>query len=339
MNKLRSDSAFCQLTSEQTEALEGWLFEERLGYPQVLARLKAEFGLETSLTGVRRFYKRLEMERLRQSLMDAMEMGELATEALKSGTLKPGMLALANKCAVELMMQSPPPVREVTALLRAITSAEGHAMKQTVFEREENERREAERVRKARESWRLTPQDIEEEKEELRQERAAKRKARQGAERAAKEREDSGVVEAKAEGGCAEPLPTPEPTGSKEPAHPLSPASDEGEGGSSRRLDATSLTSIPLQEPIRRGCVSEGGSGLPTSLSPSPRPNGFPSPPPVSCPERDVRFAQSGPQGEGDTASVVVGIVRQPSAPEEREYAENYPAEEAENRLTPLNAA
>ena len=73
MNKLRSDSAFCQLTPEQTETLEVWLFEERLGYSQVLEMLKSEFGFETSLTGIRRFYKRLEMERSRASLMDAVE--------------------------------------------------------------------------------------------------------------------------------------------------------------------------------------------------------------------------------------------------------------------------
>ena len=102
MNKLRSDSAFCQLTPEQVDVLEGWLFEERLGYPTVLEKLKAEFGLETSLTGLRRFYKRLEMERSRVSLMDAVEMGGLAVEALRSGTLKPGMLVLANKCAIRV---------------------------------------------------------------------------------------------------------------------------------------------------------------------------------------------------------------------------------------------
>ena len=164
MNKLRSDSAFCQLTPEQVDVLEGWLCEERLGYPKVLEKLKAEFGLETSLTGVRRFYKRLEMERSRVSLMDAVEMSGLTIEALRSGTLKPGVLALANKCAIELMMESPAPIGKVTALLRAITSAEAHGMKQTVFEREEQERREKERLIKVREGWHMTAADLEEER-------------------------------------------------------------------------------------------------------------------------------------------------------------------------------
>src|SRR5579862_8686537 len=103
MNKLRSDSAFCQLTSEQAETLEGWLFEERLGYPKVVEKLKAEFGLETSLTGVRRYYKRVDFERSALSLMDAAEMSGLTVQALKSGELKPAMMLYANKCLFDLL--------------------------------------------------------------------------------------------------------------------------------------------------------------------------------------------------------------------------------------------
>jgi hypothetical protein len=173
MNKLRSDSAFCQLTPEQTEALEGWLFEERLSYPKVLEKLKAEFGLDTSLTAIRRFYKRLEMERSRESLMDVVEMSGAVREALKAGNLKPGMLVLANKCAFELMMQPREDwcVRELTALLRAITCAEAGARKQAEFEREQ----ERLRVIKVDREWRELARraEREEEEEEVLQEQAA----------------------------------------------------------------------------------------------------------------------------------------------------------------------
>ena len=40
--------------------------------------------------------------------------------------------------------------------------------------------------------------------------------------------------------------------------------------------------------------------------SPSPQPSGFPSPPLVSGPKGDVRFAQRGPPGEGGELAVVV---------------------------------
>ena len=83
-------------------------------------------------------------------------MSGLTVEALKSGNLKPAMLLFANKCLFELLRQSPVPIKEVTTLLRAITSAEAHTMRQTVYEREQAELKERERVRKVEEGWRMT---------------------------------------------------------------------------------------------------------------------------------------------------------------------------------------
>lgn len=146
-------------------------------------------------------------------------------------------------------------------------------MKQTVFEREESERRERERVRKARESWRMTPRDLEEEREELRQQRAARRKAKQ----AAKGSENAGVAERKMERN---------PGGGPPP----------GEG----------------EELAQRAVQEFNGQGSA----------------PANSPSKD---------GKGDEkAAKDAGGVWQPSVLEERE---SHPAEEAENRLTPLNAA
>ncbi len=311
MNKLRSDSAFCQLTPQQVEALEGWLFEERLGYPKVVEKLKAEFGLETSLTGVRRFYKRLEMERSRESLMDAVEMSGLTVEALKSGDLKPAMLLLANKCAFELMMKSDPPIRKVTALLRAITSAEARAFRQTVDDREQAELRERERVRKVEEErsrvhWRIKWED----EEERRQKRAARKKAQEEAtEKAAKGSVNSGVVEAKAGDGRVVPVRFEEPAVSNEPTHPLtptlSPSGGEGEGSEQQTIHEFTAPSCALGN------------------SPS---------------SKDGKGDESGAPASG-TAPRDTNHAWQPSVVEQSEYAEKYTAEAAENRLTPLNAA
>jgi hypothetical protein len=51
MNKLRSESVFSQLTPEQVETLEGWLFEENLSYKEALERVQNEFRVEASLRG------------------------------------------------------------------------------------------------------------------------------------------------------------------------------------------------------------------------------------------------------------------------------------------------
>ncbi len=138
MNKLRTDSVFSQLTPEQVETLEGWLFEENLGYKEALERVQKEFNVAGSLSGLRRFYRRLAMERSRE---DRVEMASVCADALNTakmdGTLQAGLLTLGYKCAMELLVQSPEKVREFTALLRALTSAQALEMKRMEFQREE----------------------------------------------------------------------------------------------------------------------------------------------------------------------------------------------------------
>ncbi len=302
MNKLRSDSAFCQLTPQQCDTLEEWLFEERFSYPKVVEKLKAEFGLETSLTGVRRFYKRLDWERLRQSLVDVVETSGWAVEALKGGNLKPGMLLLANKCAFELMMKSDPPVRKVTALLRAITSAEARAFRQTVDDREQAELRERERVRKVEEErsrvhWRIKWED----EEERRQKRAARKKAKLAAEKNAGVAKLNGEKEVKE---ATSPRPSP-------------PEAERGK-------DRADLGSCPKLE--QRNCEC--------SLPPHPGP--------LPLGEGDLAAAvvvADGASGVVETIEKDASGEWQPSVVEEPEYEENSAAEAAENRLTPLNAA
>src|SRR5580698_9461278 len=98
MNKLRTDSVFSQLTPEQVETLEGWLFEENLGYKEALERVRQEFNVTGSLSGLRRFYRRLTMERTREELT---EMASVCADALATaktdGTMQAGLLTLAMK--------------------------------------------------------------------------------------------------------------------------------------------------------------------------------------------------------------------------------------------------
>ena len=320
MNKLRSDSAFCQLTPQQADTLEGWLFEERLSYRKVVERLKAEFGLETSLTGVRRFYKRLDLGRSRQSLVDVVETSGWAVEALKGGNLKPGMLLLANKCAFELMMKSDPPIRKVTALLRAITSSEAHTMRQTVRDQEEAELRERKRLKEVEESWRITPWDLEQEREDRRQERAARKKAKlEAAEKAASPRAETDRTASADQFDAKMNLPTP---------HPGPMASQARHESVSRKELCASRNVVPVEGrgsgsvPVVPACPQPSDSLAPRGTSGERA--GLPA----------VALAKGGERGicistkdDGDTW--------QPSVVEEREYAENHLTEEAENRLTP----
>jgi hypothetical protein len=55
LGKLRCDSTWAALTPEQREMLEGWLFEENLGYTEVLERAQKEFGITGTKMSLTRF--------------------------------------------------------------------------------------------------------------------------------------------------------------------------------------------------------------------------------------------------------------------------------------------
>jgi len=159
MNKLRSDSVFCKLTTEQVEQLEDWLFEEKLGYKEVLEKIEKEFGVKGSQSGLSRFYQRLAVERSQMGLVEMVGACVAATGAAQpSGVLQAGLLTLGYKCAVQFLVESPGKIREFTGLLRALTSAQALELKRVVFEREEAKRKqsemEAERKRQEEEEQR-----------------------------------------------------------------------------------------------------------------------------------------------------------------------------------------
>ena len=63
MGKMRADSAWSKLTAEQRETLEGWLFDENIGYKEALERAQKEFGITSSLSSLADFYQRRARER------------------------------------------------------------------------------------------------------------------------------------------------------------------------------------------------------------------------------------------------------------------------------------
>src|ERR1700749_1786598 len=136
MSKLRSDCVFSKLTPEQVDRLEGWLFEENMSYKDAFERAQQEFGVGGSLTGLRRFYGHLAKERRREDLTDTMSACVEAAALGDNATLRAGLLAMANMCAVRFMTESPRDIKTITALLRALTSAQGQELRRVKAQKE-----------------------------------------------------------------------------------------------------------------------------------------------------------------------------------------------------------
>jgi hypothetical protein len=71
--KPRSDSVWNNLSQEQRELVEGWLFDENLSYKDALERAQKELGITASLSSLAAFYRRLAHERKSRTFEQAVD--------------------------------------------------------------------------------------------------------------------------------------------------------------------------------------------------------------------------------------------------------------------------
>ena len=125
MRKLRDDSTWNQLTPEQRETLESWLFDENLGYAKTQERVLKEFQLEATVASVGRYYRRRARERqvaeLAVAQIAASELNDLpgSTDSLRIAAVK-----LVGKAALKLAGEQPEQLGQLTALTRLLLENE-----------------------------------------------------------------------------------------------------------------------------------------------------------------------------------------------------------------------
>jgi hypothetical protein len=130
MSKLRSDSTWAGLTPEQRETLEGWLFEENLGYREALERAQKEFGITASKMSLVRFYRRAAEERVETDLAEALATCERVGAAKANvPQLKEAALKLAGLRLVQVAVRSPGKVRKLESLTRLLIRNEALEIK------------------------------------------------------------------------------------------------------------------------------------------------------------------------------------------------------------------
>lgn len=84
---MRSNSTWNRFTREQRERLEIWLFNENLGYAKTVARVQMEFGIQTSIAGVGRYYRRRAQQRQAQELKTRLTADGLNGRAMDADSL------------------------------------------------------------------------------------------------------------------------------------------------------------------------------------------------------------------------------------------------------------
>ena len=139
MSKLRSDSAWAGLSAEQRETLEGWLFEENLGYKEALERAQKEFGVTASLRSVAEYYQRAARERMQEELLSVQATAEVIDKSEVSwADLGATAMTLVAKRMIQLAVESPEKVREIVSLGRILVANEAQTIRRERLEWEKN---------------------------------------------------------------------------------------------------------------------------------------------------------------------------------------------------------
>ena len=130
LGKLRCDSTWAALSPEQRETLEGWLFEENLGYTEVLALAQKEFGITGSKMSLVRFYQRVAAERAQREFLELdTAVKEMKGMDVNIGEMKSAAMCLITKRLMKLSLESPDKVKEMAWLGQVLVASEAQDVK------------------------------------------------------------------------------------------------------------------------------------------------------------------------------------------------------------------
>jgi len=130
MRKMRDDSTWNQLTAEQRETLEGWLFEENLGYTKTLERVQREFGLEATIASLGRFYRRRARERQVEELVEAQAAAdELNDLPVSNASLREAAVKLVGKAALNLACEKPGELEQLVSFTKLLLQSEDNEIR------------------------------------------------------------------------------------------------------------------------------------------------------------------------------------------------------------------
>lgn len=130
VSKMRDDSTWAQLTPEQGEALDRWLFEEHLGDAKAVDRARVEFGVEGTISSMGRYYRRRARERQVEEFGDALDAAaELMDVPGHLPILREGVLKLLYKAVLKLATERPDEVQQFCSLTKLLLASEDNEIR------------------------------------------------------------------------------------------------------------------------------------------------------------------------------------------------------------------
>jgi hypothetical protein len=132
MRKMRDDSTWNQLTPEQRETLESWLFDENLGYAKTLERVQKEFGVDATIASVGRFYRRRARERQVEELVEAQAAAnELNDLPVSVASMREAAVKLVGKAVLKLANEKPEELEHLVSFTKLLLESEDNDLRRS----------------------------------------------------------------------------------------------------------------------------------------------------------------------------------------------------------------
>ena len=129
---MRDDSTWNQLTPEQREMLESWLFDENLGYAKTLERVQKEFGVEATVASVGRYYRRRARERQVEELVEAQAAAsELNDLPVNVADLREAAVKLVGKAVLKLAGEKPEELEQLVSFTKLLLDSEDNDIRRS----------------------------------------------------------------------------------------------------------------------------------------------------------------------------------------------------------------
>lgn len=130
MRKPRDDSKWNRLAADQRELLEEWLFDENQGLKRVLELARKEFGIEGSLAGIGRYYRRRARERQALEMVEAAETAlDLNQLPISKENLQQSVMKLVAKTALRTATERPEALKDLESLTKLMLQSEDNDLR------------------------------------------------------------------------------------------------------------------------------------------------------------------------------------------------------------------
>jgi hypothetical protein len=118
MDKVKSNASWNELSPEQRQTLDKWLFEENLSYTEILPKAQAELGFPGAISSLKRYYLRRKEEKKVEELEELKQyVAELSGAGSDVGALRLANMKLLGSYLLQLLSEGPEKLKELTPVI------------------------------------------------------------------------------------------------------------------------------------------------------------------------------------------------------------------------------